>query len=593
MDITKRNFVENIEQIDEQISDCDFVSIDCEFSGLFQNQRRNNELDNYEQLYLNTRTNINQFQIFQFGLSLFKKLPDDYMYDCYSYNFYIFPTKCIFLPEEQRERCFLCQSSSLTFLVDNGFDFNRMIRDGITYIPLNQLSTVETKINAKIQENQLKTNFIEIEKDEDKKFLEELNEKLNKFMSNDEQQEEILPQCNSYYRRIIYETVQKSSFKDSIQISTGKQDNKGSLILKKGTPKPKDEQTKSLLFDNIGFTLIIKSLIKHQKPIIGHSLFFDLLHIYNLFIEPLPEKYDEFKLSIKSLFNSIYDTAYISLSPKLKNFFPQNALKKVFETVKNEPFLGTKFSLKNSSNFDDDNRYHEAGYDSFITGCCFVQMIRYLCEQENLLEDENLLNNKISNEFRNKISIFGNYDIKFLNLQGNDEPLNRNHIFHLNFSKSFTRNDLNGIFSEFGGLYRIVFLDDESAFCIMKDENKIGDAIEALIINPKGYRYAFKIQHYSEFMKQQKTIINHDRDNSSPQMSQQTPKSSAKLKQHHTPTTTTTPEPIIDECLVNKKIKLNTTSTNIVGGGEKNNHSSSQLVEKLFDDNMSWTNDCH
>ncbi|OTF74008.1 poly(A)-specific ribonuclease PARN-like protein [Euroglyphus maynei] len=324
MDITKHNFAENLDKIDKQISDCDFISIDCEFSGLFHDQRLNNELNNYEQLYMNTRKNINQFQIFQIGLSLFRKTPDELMnFDCHSYNFYIFPSKCIFLPEEQRERCFLCQSSSLAFLVENGFDFNKMIRDGITYIPLDQLATVETKINAKIQENQSKTNFIEIEKEEDKKFFQEINDKLIKFMNNNDQHEEILRPCNSYYRRIVYETIQKSTFNDAIQISTGKNDNKGAIILKKGAPKPKDEQAKTLMFDNVGFTLIIKSLIKHQKPLIGHSMFFDLLHIYNLFIEPLPEKYDQFKQSIKSCFNIVYDTAYISLSPNLRNFFPQ------------------------------------------------------------------------------------------------------------------------------------------------------------------------------------------------------------------------------------------------------------------------------
>ncbi|OTF71222.1 hypothetical protein BLA29_002653, partial [Euroglyphus maynei] len=244
-------------------------------------------------------------------------------------------------------------------------------------------------------------------------------------------------------------------------------------------------------------------------------------------------------------------------------------LKKVFDTVKNEPFFGTKFSLKNCDNSNND-RYHEAGYDSFITGCCFVQMIRYLCAQpNNSSSEEDFLDNKIVHEFRNKIAIFGNYDIKFLNLQGDDEPLNRNHIFHLNFPKAFTRNDLNLIFAEFGGLNRIVFLDEESAFCIMKDESKLAEAIEALIVNPKGYRYAFQIKHYSEFM------------NCSPQQKQQQP-SPMKLK-HHTIKPTTS-ESVIDES-AKKKIKLSIPikSSNVVRKNSK------EMVEKLFDDNLSWT----
>jgi len=60
-----------------------------------------------------------------------------------------------------------------------------------------------------------------------------------------------------------------------------------------------------------GITLILEAIIKSKKTIVGHNCYYDLVFLYNSFIGELPN-YTKFKSSIKSYFNSLYDTKYIA-----------------------------------------------------------------------------------------------------------------------------------------------------------------------------------------------------------------------------------------------------------------------------------------
>lgn len=116
------DFKEALPLVARSIIDADFLAIDCEFTGLI-NGRDISIFDTPEDYYERLLTGSSNFMLIQFGLSAFKW---DYHKECYlneSYNFYLFPRK-------KTERSFLCQSSSLDFLVSQGFDFNKMIKEG-------------------------------------------------------------------------------------------------------------------------------------------------------------------------------------------------------------------------------------------------------------------------------------------------------------------------------------------------------------------------------------------------------------------------------------------------------------------------------
>ena len=52
----------------------------------------------------------------------------------------------------------------------------------------------------------------------------------------------------------------------------------------------------------IGFTRVIELLIKAKKPLVGHNCYFDLLFLYNSFLENLPKKYSDFKKKLNEKF---------------------------------------------------------------------------------------------------------------------------------------------------------------------------------------------------------------------------------------------------------------------------------------------------
>ena len=52
----------------------------------------------------------------------------------------------------------------------------------------------------------------------------------------------------------------------------------------------------------IGFRRVIDVLIEARKPLIGHNMFLDILHIHHRFIGPLPSTCEEFKHKIHQAF---------------------------------------------------------------------------------------------------------------------------------------------------------------------------------------------------------------------------------------------------------------------------------------------------
>lgn len=56
---------------------------------------------------------------------------------------------------------------------------------------------------------------------------------------------------------------------------------------------------------------ILDYISEAKLPIISHNGIFDLMHLYDKFYEPLPEKLEDFKKNMNALFPHIYDTKYM------------------------------------------------------------------------------------------------------------------------------------------------------------------------------------------------------------------------------------------------------------------------------------------
>lgn len=118
------DFKESLPLISESIDKADFLVIDTEFTGLI-NGRDVSIFDSPQEYYTTLLNGSSEFLLIQYGLCAFywDEKENQYMND--AYNFYLFPRG-----RPGPEKLFLCQSSSLDFLASQGFDFNKLIREG-------------------------------------------------------------------------------------------------------------------------------------------------------------------------------------------------------------------------------------------------------------------------------------------------------------------------------------------------------------------------------------------------------------------------------------------------------------------------------
>jgi hypothetical protein len=137
MDVTSDNFPFALQQLGQLLPTADFAAIDCEFTGLATSDDPN-ESDAYHDLprqrWARAQQAAQSFLPLQVGICLFTRqvvqMPQfgfepHERWVANPFNFFLWPA------EPKR---FSVQSNSLTFLVNNGFDLNRCIHQGIGWL---------------------------------------------------------------------------------------------------------------------------------------------------------------------------------------------------------------------------------------------------------------------------------------------------------------------------------------------------------------------------------------------------------------------------------------------------------------------------
>jgi poly(A)-specific ribonuclease len=79
--------------------------------------------DTGRERYGKLRQSIEHFLVMQVGITAFRFIDDKNKYKASKYTFYVFPRSFASI-----NNIFMCQSSSLEFLCQNNFDFNKVRR---------------------------------------------------------------------------------------------------------------------------------------------------------------------------------------------------------------------------------------------------------------------------------------------------------------------------------------------------------------------------------------------------------------------------------------------------------------------------------
>ncbi|XP_076298678.1 poly(A)-specific ribonuclease PARN isoform X2 [Lasioglossum baleicum] len=495
MEVTRLNFQEVLSELDDVIKDASFLAIDGEFTGLNSGPDAG-AFDVPAQYYAKLRAGSMDFLLVQFGLSVFTFDTDTRKYSQRSYNFYIFPRPLNLTAPDSR---FMCQASSIAFLSAQDFDFNKLFKLGIPYLTTSD----EEKLVKRLEERQKARDevpeLISIS-DEDKPQITEICSRIDKFIASDAE-ELTIDKCNAYIRKLIHQEV-RVRWPNKLRVENRMGCLGHSLLIQRSGTKKEEEQkeverrdTEKLeIKEAVGLSALMKKIADSGKLIVGHNMLLDICHIVHKFFGPLPESYLEFKSLVHSLFPRILDTKVLCQSQQFKESVSSSNLNVLLERVSKSPFEIPEIeSIEGRSYSTLAEKCHEAGYDAYITGICFIALCNYLGRLQKPEVPIVLADSPLLNPFLDKLLIARLKDYPYVSLIGKDPNPSRDHVFHLTFPKEWKYGDISQLFSPFGGVY-VSWLSDTTAYVALNRREQHKSAVKSL------YKKAglYKIQKYAE-----------------------------------------------------------------------------------------------
>ncbi|XP_011867552.1 PREDICTED: poly(A)-specific ribonuclease PARN-like isoform X3 [Vollenhovia emeryi] len=423
------------------------------------------------------------FLLVQFGLSVFTYNSETNKYSQRTYNFYVFPKP---LNRQAPDGRFMCQTSSIAFLANQDFDFNKLFKHGIPYL---SASGEERLVNRLEEKQKLKEEShpesIPIP-DNDKPQIEEICSRIENFLASDAK-ELTIDRCNGFMRRLVYQEA-RLRWPKKVRVESKIENTWHCLVVQRvGTKEQEEErenerreQEKMEIKEAVGLSNLMKKIVESEKIIVGHNMLLDLCHIIHQFFTPLPSDYSEFKTLIHGLFPRLLDTKVICQSQKFKELVSSSNLNILLDIVSKPPFsIPDVEPVEGRSYSVLKEKLHEAGYDAYITGLCFIALSNYLGTLQNSENATVLPNSPLLNPFLNKLPIARLKDVPYVNLVGKDPNPSRDHVFHITFPKEWKHAEIMQLFSPFGGGY-ISWLSDTSAYIGLYRRDQASAALAAL-----------------------------------------------------------------------------------------------------------------
>ncbi|XP_075021106.1 poly(A)-specific ribonuclease PARN isoform X4 [Calonectris borealis] len=481
------------------------------------------------------------FLLFQFGLCTFKYDHTEEKYIMKSFNFYIFPKP---FNRSSPDVKFVCQSSSIDFLANQGFDFNKVFRNGIPY--LNQEE--ERQLREQYDEKRSQANGagslsyispnatkcpVTIPEDQ-KKFIEKVVEQIEDLLKNEENESLELEPCTGFQRKLIYQTL-SWKYPKGIHVETLESDKKERYIViskvneeerkrREQQKQAKEQRTRATyktgilsaascfdlmclpnidissveeLNDAVGFSRVVHAIANSGKLVIGHNMLLDVMHTIHQFYCPLPDDLSEFKEVTSCVFPRLLDTKLMASTQPFKEIINNTSLAELEKRLKEVPFSPPKVeSAEGFPSYDTaSEQLHEAGYDAYITGLCFISMANFLGSFLSPPKNHVSARSKLIEPFFNKLFLMRVMDIPYLNLEGPDLQPKRDHVLHVTFPKEWKTSDLYQLFSAFGNI-QVSWIDDTSAFVSLSQPEQV-----QIAVNTSRYAESYRIQTYAEYVE--------------------------------------------------------------------------------------------
>ncbi|KAK7871876.1 hypothetical protein R5R35_006456 [Gryllus longicercus] len=448
-ELLRSNFDERYSEVEAILKSAAFIAIDCEFSGLLSSPEHKSSLfDAGWERYVNLKNNVQEFMIMQVGMTAFAYDREGQKYTAYSFSIPIFPRTC-----SSVDRKFLCQASSFEFLCHYNFDFNKVVYEGVPFLSYELESQLREELKQGILFRHLERT---VSMDDERNLQKECSRVAEWAHSAVEgdilklSSESTRYQSGKLAEYLLLKELRRRFPSVWSYIEDGcVQVKKVSTVNRKCL---QDNEEESILQENLvkhflGFSRIFKLLTELQTPIVGHNLLLDLMLMYNQFYKPLPESYTTFKKDINTLFPTILDTKYISFEAKRiigRDKLVSNALNNLYEFFKQGPGAtlttpapGVEFAAEYIPSNLHEN-FHEAGWDSYCTGFCFIKLAYVFAEKLHGNPEKPMLYKSYTNlelqkavsHLKNRVNVV-RADISFITFDGADPKSERPQWLHV------------------------------------------------------------------------------------------------------------------------------------------------------------------
>ena len=401
-EVTIDNFHDVLPLVLDTIQSADFLAFDCEFTGLSADPTLEASLfDTPDQRFKKLRLSAQQLVICQFGLCAFKREPvplidfqdDDAMskrpigktatanrFESRCFTFFLCPRSV----SDARSKKLLLNTSSLEFLADHGFHFDKWLRSGVPF--MNQEE--EEQLKSVLHSSDLVAEICN-ERDDRMDQVFELISQIDAFLSNSAATATATAASSSTDQGQGKEKAaeksdqdpqpqppqqqqQQQSQSDSAQIllpfdaSINQFRNyavlcnlrrvfpgswirllNGHLLVKRLTPGDEEqleardlayaEEEEQAIEYMRGFSRVLRTIAQYKKTLVGHNCLTDLIFLYQQMIADLPKHLSSFKRDLAQLFPKIYDTKHMILNMKKMvpelSFIRGSGLKELYDQL--------------------------------------------------------------------------------------------------------------------------------------------------------------------------------------------------------------------------------------------------------------------
>ncbi|KAI9004484.1 hypothetical protein DFJ74DRAFT_774409 [Hyaloraphidium curvatum] len=483
LDVVRENFETVFPAVVDAINEAKFVAFDTELTGLSAINNLEDLIDEPRERYAKLRRYATEFAVIQFGIACFRWDEDQKKYLVKPFNFYLSAST----PKDTGiERRFLVQASSIEFLSEYHFDFNKAFHKGIQYLSREEEKSVRARIPS-LRALDASANggaaaaadvpaVAEVVLDAPaRELVEKSTALIDDWLKNSHERTLTLPPCNGFFRRVLYQELQKK-YGDAINLTSTDPvpppptptKLKSMLVTRMVDPEERSallaaSQAEGLeqLQKWVGFRKVIDAL--QGKTVIAHNAMLDLVHTVNKFYGGPVGTLEEWKGAIRSLFGSVFDTKHMAssvpeIAEYLLSFDYGTGLSEVYEAF-NAPALKFAPAIDLSIGFGSLGAYsfHDAAFDAYCTGVAFARMASFVEKYAGKLEngdskpqrdlfmvepeppkpdsvaDPPTVDGPIVAPFRNIIHMMRSLT-SAVNLAGEDTLADLSHIFHISLT---------------------------------------------------------------------------------------------------------------------------------------------------------------